>query len=204
MKKGTRKIRNDSRLDALSAEAQEAVFAFCEKSNLDKGVDWLRAEFDIEISKTRLGVWLEKQRADHDFAEMLGSLRAESGRAEIVARTVGDAQQMTESNVALLSRALFEAQRLGKPEAIKRAVFGLSMVIEAMAKDRKSKADVMTANTQREKFEFDAAKLALKHAAALQKINEGSGDERAKVAQAMLKLFGPAPQAQQSQKKEAV
>jgi hypothetical protein len=76
---------------------------------------------------------------------------------------------------------------------MKSAALNLSMVIEAMAKDRKSKADVLSAETGRDKFQFDAAKAALAAAAELKEINESAGSEREKVERAIARLFGQRP-----------
>jgi len=189
------KTRSDSKLDQLAPNEQESVFTECEKKKLADGVRWLKDEFDIEISANRLSKWLEKRRNDNTFSELLAEIRADADRSDQVAEALGDVGKLNESNIKMLSQALFSAQRTGNTKAVKNAVFGLSMIVEALAKERASTASVITAETSRNRFQFDAAKLALKHAAELQDIQKSSGSEREKVERAVETLFGKKPKA---------
>ena len=191
-----RKTRSDSRIDALEPEQQDAVFAQCNRAGvtLEAGAKWLRDEFDLKISPQRLGKWLEKMRIDQDFRDVLSDVRADRDRATLLSRELGDAAELAEANVAMLGQALFETLRNKNMAGLRgKAAMALSMVVEAFAKDRKSKADVMTANTAREKFQFDAAKAALSAASELQEINRSKGSEREKVERAITRLFGQKP-----------
>jgi hypothetical protein len=192
-----RKTRSDARIDALDPEQQEAVFAHCNRAGvpLEAGAKWLYDEFDVQISPQRLGKWLEKMRLDKDFRDLLSDVRADRDRASLLSREIGDAAEMAEANITMLGQALFETMRnKDKVKLRGKAAMALSMVVEAFAKDRKSKADVMTANTQRDKFQFDAAKAALSAAADLQEINRSKGSEREKVDRAIARLFGKKPE----------
>jgi hypothetical protein len=187
------KRRSDSILDGLTAGEQEIVFEHCEKRKLEDGVRWLKAELDVQLDKSNLGRWLEKVRNDRVFSDLLAEIRADADRSELVAESLGDVGRLNESNIKLLSQALFAAQRTGNMAAVKNAVFGLSMVVEALAKDRSATASVITAETSRSRFQFDAAKKALAHAAELQSISKSSGSEREKVERAIVRLFGQKP-----------
>lgn len=189
------KTRSDSKLDALRSKQQDAVFEHCETVKLVDGVRWLKSEFDIEISINRLSKWLEKTRNDRQFAELLSDIRSDSERSELVAQALGDVGRLNESNIKMLSQALFAAQRTGNVKAVKNAVFGLSMVVEALAKDRTANANVISAETARDRFQFDAAKKALANAAELQDIQRSKGSEREKVERAVQRLFGKKPEA---------
>jgi len=194
----SRKINANSKLDALPPEQQEMVFAMCNRAGmtLEAGAKWIRDEFDVEISGARLGKWLEKRRIDNEFAELMASIRADSDRAQLLASEIGDAAEIGEANIAMLGQALFETLRSKDKEKIKlrgKAAMHLAMVLEAFAKDRKSKADVLNAELGREKFQFDAAKAALAASADLQEINRSKGSEREKVERAITRLFGERP-----------
>jgi|GEM_PF-3845537 len=190
-----RKIRDDARIDKLAPDQQTIVFEQCEKMKLADGVRWLKAEFDITLSINRLGKWLEKIRNEHKFSDLLAEIRADADRSEQVADALGDVGQLNESNIKMLSQALFAAQRTGNTKAVKNAVFGLSMIVEALAKDRSATASVITAETSRNRFQFDAAKAALAAAGDLQQIQKSSGSEREKVDRAIDRLFGTKPKA---------
>jgi hypothetical protein len=192
--KQERKTRSDAVLNRLTEEQRDRVFTQCEPMALEGAVRWLKAEFYVTISPGRLSKWLAQERTERNFMARMEAMRESSRRAGYVAQQVGDAQEMTESNIALLSQALFDAQCSGDRKEMKAAAFNLSMVIEAMAKDRKSKADALSAETGRDKFQFDAAKSALKHAAELQTINQSAGSEREKVDRAVERLFGRRPE----------
>jgi mevalonate kinase len=193
-----RKTNSNSKLDALSPEQQEMVFAQCNSNmSLEAGAKWLAAEFGVEISGARLGKWLEKRRIDNDFAELMSNIRADADRAQLLSREIGKASGMDEALITMLGQALFETLRSKVKSKVKlrgKAAALLSMVVEAFAKDRKSRADVLTANTQRDRFQFDAAKAALDAAADLQEISRSKGSEREKVERAITRLFGTKPE----------
>jgi len=192
----SRKTNSNGKLDALDEAQQEAVFAYCNRAgvSLAVGAKWLADEFDVEISAGRLGKWLEKRRIDEEFAEVLSSVRSDRDRAQLLSREIGSAAELTEANIAMLGQALFETLRNPKLAGVRKAAaMNFAMVLEANAKDRKSKADVQVAETQYKKFQFDAAKAALSAAAELQDINRSKGSEREKVERAIDRLFGKRP-----------
>lgn len=195
-----RKTRADGLIDSrLPRAAQEELFRLSEEENhsLAQLQEWLVSKYELEISRDSISRWLisERQLADQaKFERMLMDLQGASDRAGQIADAVGDAAQMHEANVALLSQALLAAQQSGDPAQIKFAVGGLSFLLDSVAKSRKADADVLSAKVARDRFQFDAAKQALKHAAELQEINKTTGSEREKVEQALLVLFGEKPE----------
>lgn len=196
----SKKTRDDSLLGKLDPAQQDLVFAQCEKMKLEDGVRWLKAEFDLALNESTLSRWLTKIRNDQAFSDLLGEIRADAARADLVAESLGDVGRMNESNIKMLSQALFAAQRTGDTKAVSRAVIGLSMIVEALAKDKSSTASVISAETSRSRFQFDAAKAALAAAADLQEIQRSTGSEREKVDRAIARLFGAKPQAPNSGK----
>lgn len=188
-----RKTRADSVLDDLSPEQREAVFAYCERVSLEKGIAWLKAEFDIEVSDSTLSKWLGKVRHEKKFATRLDQIAVANQRAGVVATTIGDALQLSQANILMLNQALMDAQIAGDDKAVKKAILPLVMLIEAVAKNKKADADVQDAETARSKFQFDAAKAALAAAADLQEISRSKGSEREKVERAVKRLFGEKP-----------
>ena len=181
----------------LTPEQREMVYDFADAHTLDGTVAWIKSEFDIETSKTSLGDWLEKVRGEKTtealFLERLEELRKADERSHEIGVSVGNTLQLHESNVVLLSQALQAAQIANDHQALKAAAVGLSMVMEAVAKSKKADADVLTAETQRDKFQFDAAKAALANAAELQAINAEKIDDSEKRARAIKVLFGDRP-----------
>jgi hypothetical protein len=190
-----RKLRSDSILDGLTPEQQDAVYAQgnAAKNSLKATISWLRAEFDVEISDTRLSAWLARRRQEEAFQARLEELAAADEHARTVAQDFGDVAHLTEANIALLSQDLLDAQLAQSPAAIKAAAMNLATLVEAFAKNKKADADVEAAQTQRDKFQFDAAKAALAHAAELQEINASKLDDTEKRERAIKVLFGDRP-----------
>ncbi len=192
-----RKVRGDSVLDTQIAPAQrDEVYAYIERHTLNEAQAWLIEHFNIELSTTAIGRWAEKRRrakADFAFANLLRDIKADQEQAVELSNEVGQATEMADANVVMLSQALFEAKRSGNPAALKNAAKLFSMVLESVAKSKTAQANLIAAETGRDKFQYDAAKSALANAAELQRINQGSGDEDAKVERAIISLFGRNP-----------
>ena len=180
----------------LSEEQREAFFALVESSTLKEGADWLEHRYELKLSPTAVGKWAEKQRRKADdfrFRQLLGDLRHDTQQASVIAAQVGNAAQLNEANVVMLSQALFSARRTGDPGELKAAAKLFSMVLEANAKSKAAEASVIAAETSRDKFQYDAAKAALAKAAELKGINDSVGSEREKVLRAIETVFGRRP-----------
>lgn len=192
-----RKVRGDSVLDTQITPAQrDEVFAYIEGHTLDEAQAFIASTFQLDLSTTAIGRWAEKRRragADFKFRRLLADIKADQEQAIELGSAVGVAAELNDANVVMLSQALFEAKRTGNPAAVKAAAKLFSMVLESVAKSKTAAANLIAAETGRDKFQWDAAKAALGSAAELQRINEGSGDEDAKVELAIVSLFGTRP-----------
>ena len=181
----------------LSEEEREAFFALVEGSTLKEGAAWLWLHYEIKLSPTAVGKWCEKQRRkadDYRFQQLLGDLRHDTQQASVIAAQVGNAAQLNDANVVMLSQALFSARRTGDPGELKTAAKLFAMVLEANAKAKAAEASVIAAETSRDKFQYDAAKAALEKAAELQRIHASAGSQREKILRAMETVFGRRPE----------
>jgi hypothetical protein len=183
----TRKIRIDSRLSQLTAEQQDDVIAHCESITLADGVSWLKAKFSLTLSEMALSRWLRKHRAHRSVAARLEQIQHARDQATLIGKVVGAATDITGANVVLIAQAVFD--ELVKPpderDEAKLAQY-MSLAIKVNEQNLKARAGELAF----QRFHFDSAKKALGFASQLQRISESGADERAKVEQAMVLLFG--------------
>lgn len=197
-----RKTRGDSVIDtALSGAEQEAFFAYLEGTaeagthTLAEGQAWLLDRKQIELSRQAISTWAaarRKEAADLKFRALLADIGEDARRAQEFGETVGALQiaGITQSNVAMLSQALFRAQRDRDVTSIEFFTNLLATLLSSVAKQQAGVASVISAETARDRFQFDAARRALEHAADLQQINEDAGHQRDKIERAIVRLFG--------------
>lgn len=179
-------------------ERREAFFQFVETHNLVEAQEELRGAYKMAVAPSinTISRWAEKRRRANDdlkFIQLIGEIKDDADRAQTFAKEIGDAQKLTEANVTMLSQALFRASRTKEPKAMKSSATLLSMLLEAVAKQNASRASVISAETARSRFQFDAAKAALAAAGDLQQIQKSKGSEREKVERAVTRLFGAKP-----------
>ena len=188
------KTRPDSLDVALgNDEAREAVFAFLEANTLEATQRLLKAEYDIERSIAAIGAWAEARRAQAKFNGFLEKIRTSKERAGEVAQAVGSVSDLTEANVALLAQGLLDAQLAEDPALKKEAAGLIFFALGGLAKNKDADAKMLAAKTAHRKFEFDAAKAALKHAGKLQEIAKSAGSDHEQVGQAVELMFGKPP-----------
>ena len=203
------KQRGDAEIDKLfkTDEQHDAFFIESESRNLAATQKILAAApYKLDVSINTISRWLRKvrtEKADDKFRELLVEIKDDATKAGQLAREVGDAHQLAEANVTMLSQALFRARRSDDPKALRSSAVLLSMVMEAVAKQNASRASVISAETSRDRFQFDAAKAALAAAADLQDIQKSKGSEKEKVDRAINRLFGTKPQNLRSSAKSA-
>jgi len=179
-----RKIRPDSKLGMLEPAQRDAVFLHCEHITQKEGVLWIKEQFNVDLSASALGIWLQKRRIDANFALHLESIRDDNERASLVAEVFGAAATLTKANCVLIAQAVFEEFR--KPAA-ERDEKRLSQYMNLALKGR-------TVDLAYDRLYIDCAKKASKHAAEIQKINDGEGDETEKIEEVMRLLFGEEPE----------
>jgi hypothetical protein len=198
-----RKVRSDSVLHkSLKPQRAQALYEKLEHGGMTyvQAQDYLLKTCGINISSSAICQWAGKRRrakADADFARLLAEIKADKQQALDLGKEAGEAHQLNDANVLMFSQALFEAKRSNDPRAMKQAADLFSTVLEAVAKTRSADARMISAENSRNKFQFDAAKQALLHAAELQKIRRSNkGSEREKIDRAVVTLFGERPIAQ--------
>ena len=182
-----RKIRVDSRLSQLTAEQQDEVITHCESLKLEDGVSWLKASFNLTLGKMALSRWLRKHRARRSVAARLQQIQDARDQATLIGKVVGAATEITGANIVLIAQAVFD--ELVKPPA-ERDEAKLSQYMALAIKVNEQNLKARAGNLAFQRFHFDAAKKALSFVSQLQHINESGADERAKVEEAMVLLFG--------------
>jgi hypothetical protein len=184
------------KLDALT-EAQRGLL-YAKSQGLDEQpvhtiaalVKWLDAEFAITISASALSTWLARRRSEHLFADRLERIRAASARAERMAGEVSRRAEMTNASVTMLSAALQDALLDEDTASAKSSAKLLASLLEATAKEKAAEAAIASSKLAAQKFQFDAAKAALKHAESLQQVAKSSATDREKLQQGVRILFG--------------
>jgi len=167
-----RKNRSDSKLDALSEEHREAVFAKCEPMSLEAGARWLQSEFDIAISQGRLAAWLSKVRKEKSFRAVLDNLREDAKFSESVTKCVGDSTKLGDASAALLQQMVFGLLRLPTDQRDPEAI-ALLMGHALKVRDQELKAKDLELSARRVKLLESAAKSAKEKLEALTKANKG-------------------------------
>ena len=185
-----RKIRTDCKLNILDREQQEAIYAHCESVSVNEGVRWIKEEFDLEVCFSGLTRWLQRQRTDKALMDRLEDIRDDRDRALLMGRVIGSATPITEANSVLFSQAVFEEFRKASGERDEgRLVKFMALALKAREQELKSR----TVDLGFSRHHFDAAKKSLAFAPQLLRIHESSDDERAKIEQAIVVLFGEDP-----------
>jgi hypothetical protein len=182
-----RKIRADSRLSQLTAEQQDDVITHCESIKLEDGVAWLKATFNLTLSEMGLSRWLRKHRALRSVAARLQQIQDARDQATLIGKVVGAATDITDANVVLIAQAVFE--ELLKPPS-ERDEVKLSHYMALGIKVNEQNLKTRAGNLAYQRFHFDVGRKALAFASQLQRINESGVDERAKIEEAMVLLFG--------------
>jgi hypothetical protein len=156
----------------------------CERISREEGVSWIKEQFNIDLSASALGIWLRKRRIDANFALHLESIRDDTERARLVAEVFGAAATLTKANSVLIAQAVFEEFR--RPAA-ERDEKRLTQYMNLALKGR-------SVDLAYDRFYIDSARKASEHAAEIQKINDGEGDETEKIQEVIRLLFGEEPE----------
>jgi hypothetical protein len=193
--------KSKSALDKLPEPEQQKVFAFIERTTLDKATAWICKHYQEwlpggKLSAVSVAKWAGKMRKKMQEAlvvERLLKLQDANELADRLAADVGKIAKLNDANVMLLSQALLDAQLVGDKTAMKALTAQFMLVLGTVNQAREVDVKKTAADTLKAKFYFDAAKQALKHAAALKAINESEGTDREKIDRAVEKLFGKRP-----------
>ncbi len=182
--------RIDKKLFQLGAdeveniERAEELYQHLAKHKLEEGVKFVRQKWGINTSLRAMGEFRRQWPLEQVVLRLQGRIAASR---RIVEAGGEEVTSLTPTNLKLLEQQITEMLAGGADE--KR----LSAFVKMFATLTKS-VD-MTEQTQLagKKFEFDAAKAALKHAAELKKIaGDRTLNEGSRIEAARLKLFGVA------------
>lgn len=182
--------RSDKKLFQLGAdgcenvERAEQLFRYLQKHSLSEGVRWVRDQFGVRTSLRAMGEF----RRDWPLEQIVLRLNDRiAASRRIVADGGADVQSLTPTNLKLLEQQITELLATGADE--KRIGSFIKMYSTLM------RASDIPAQTQLaiDRFQFDAAKAALKHAKELRRI-AGDRDlsDDARVDAARKRLFGVA------------
>lgn len=208
---GERKTRAELDQFFIEHPGLEAEFVtFVESHTLAAAQEFLATDgrYNLALSTQTISVWATKKRkeaAEIKFRSWLAELGENAQRArditgallaESSGRSDGAApaeEKLAEANVAILNAALLQALQTGAVPDIKLYAKLSAQIGETRAKQRAASAAMLNAETQSKRFYFDAAKLALEHAAELHEINLSAGSQRDKIERAVARLFGARP-----------
>jgi len=109
-----RKTRSDSHMQCLTAAQKEAAYAHCQTASLRDAVLWLRQKFNIQISKTALARWLQRQRIERLMVADLTDIRDHHEAAALIKDAAETSTPLTIANSVLFANAVFKEFR--KPD----------------------------------------------------------------------------------------
>lgn len=180
-----RKPAPQSRMLRLTPEQQEAAFAHCNAAPLRDAVHWLKAQFNLTISKSALGTWLQDQRIERSMHDELASLRENQRGATLVNEIAAAAAPITMANSVLFANAIFNEFR--KPDGVRdenRLIRYMDLALKA--RDIEVRAAAVHIASERLRF------LKSKPANCTDCITDPP-DEAEKTDRAMALLFGEPP-----------
>ncbi len=181
------KVRPDCKLGQLSLEQQRTTFAHCDRVSLAEGVQWVKRQYDLQVSNSALSAWLRRHRPSRPVAGPLQRLGDNRDLATFVGNVIGTATEITDQNIVSFAQAVFEEfQKTAEERNERRLVQFMTLALKA--KDQEIRA--RSVDLAQDRFHFDAAKQALAFASELQRIHDSGADDRAKIEEAMTILFG--------------
>jgi hypothetical protein len=179
-----------TRLGRLTPGQRETVFAHCGARPASEGVLWLRSKFNFQISERSLRRWLQLERGKRAHPPNLDRLGRVKEQAAFIRDLLSSSAGITLASSILIAQTAFE-ELLKPPEDRdeKRLTECMRFALQAWAQEIKDKA--VDLNISR--FQFDAAKAAMREQKELQKISEENCDESEKIEKVIELLFGKRP-----------
>jgi hypothetical protein len=191
------KPRSDSILDGLPANQQESLerWLFEENLSLDGAKDRLWQDFSVRSSRSAVHTWYHKRAQERLLAKIAGAARASK---QVVAAFQANPDNSYDALLGLIGQSALEAKMKGEElslENLKDLAELTRLGLEARHDTRALEIKERDLNLRKDKFEFSAAEACLKHLPALRQIGANKGlDERSKIQQIRLRLFGELPQ----------
>lgn len=191
-----RKVRGNAVLHKLKEEEQEEAFIYVEAHTLAEAKTWLHSRFGIMLNGSSISTWATRKRtekANFEFHRLLGEIKTDAARANLLEQKLGDLSPIRRANVNLLSQELFRALVDQNENRTKRSARLLAPLIEALAKQNSAEAALVRATVARARFQFDAAKAALRSLTDLQEVIRLPLDEKEMCERVVKLLFGDKP-----------
>ena len=138
---------------------------------------------------------VRKEKANLAFHQLLGEIDDDAHQAEAFGQKISGLRiaGITQANVAMLTQSLFRAQRDKNPASVEFFTNLLATLLQSVAKHRTGEANVMAAETSRDKFQFDAAKAIDARLDALVAIKRDVNNERERFERLIETVFGRRP-----------
>lgn len=113
-----RKKRSDCKMNRLTDEQREGIFALSQTLSLDALVEKIESEFDFDISRQALSLWLASERLTRKVARQV---EIADGIAE-AARAANGGKLDAAIDAAVKARALDAIQSADDPEVVSELV----------------------------------------------------------------------------------
>ncbi len=188
------KPRSDKKLEALSEEQERVLWKLLTTPGVryDDAREFVKKEFGIALGSNRaLSAWYQERAA----RELIESTVRHAAVADECAGILSEkAPAMKQAAKGRLSQLLFQASVDGaQPKVLKDIAAVLGGLEYDEREAERLKLDREQIALDRDKFEFNAAKAALKAATELKQIAaDASLDEDARIQAARERLFGKA------------
>ena len=184
----SRKPRADSSIENLPPEQRAAIdqWLFIENLGYAKAREQMAAQFGCTLSVGALYGYYQRSQQKR----LLLRIEAARETADAIRADLEKSAPLTSASaIQLISQKTFELAAAHACDA-KELYLLTRLMLDARGQDLKQQA----LSLEREKFQFDAAKAALKELPRLREIASDSGmNEMDKLNQARLALFGATP-----------
>lgn len=166
-----RKVRSDSKLDALAPEIQDALFVVVQRDGYQAGLDWLAKHHKRHASLSSLHAWYHRQAKERQRARFMRS----RSNADAIVEAAGKIGTFNEALAADFQQRAFEIMLAvddGNPvaaEAVKELV-KLSLDLQG------HQLDVEKVQQSREALELRVKQLEANQREAKQALTKASRD----------------------------
>lgn len=181
----SRKPRSDSKLLTLTEEQQMQIFTWLKHMGYTKTVMLVKKDLSISTSTGALHNFWEHWSKKESENRILKAVTSADAVLDAVA---GNLPKLDAALETQLKQAAFEASISNDTKELKN-------LVDVFLKIQKADLDEKSVNLQVDRFQFDAAKAALTHVAALKAIQNDKGmSQTEKVDAVRRRLFSVLPE----------
>jgi hypothetical protein len=183
-----RKPRSNSKLESLLPKQKDQLEQWL-LGNMGYGqaVALVEKQFNLVTSETAIGRFWESYVSPRRLVRRQRSAQLADQMVEEIAQRPGQWDQALKD---ALKETAFNLLQSPNP-----STEDVMFIMGCVAKSKDQELKETDIRLKRDKFEFDAAKAALKHLDALREIKARKGmDQNERLRQARLRLFGTAPE----------